>query len=257
MNLPLRLVALIPVAAVSTHAANIALSIRGTDAIWLAGRTDLVIPAYSGTDPVGWIIDRHDFGTPEGLPETFPSFVSVVGGDVVRVADPAIGGVSFFNGIGGLMYGPEGNPGSSSLSEIGGISGYLGTEGALVGVFLDDGVPSAGPAPARLDFSTSASRDFAVLSPALGQVFFIGDGLNSLLDFQEFVAPAGATRLFFGVPDGFGFDGVPGAYDDNDGGYRIQVAINDTPIIPEGQTYLAAAFLALGIGTWSWRRRVA
>jgi hypothetical protein len=197
-------------------------TIKGSDAIFLAGRTDLVIPPTSDPWPGGLI--RHGFPTPEEIQETVPPFIPVSGGDVIRVADPAVGGVSFFNGFGGIVFGPSGSGLSgSNLSSFGGISDYIGPQGPLTGVFLDDSIPVTGPPPA-LDFSPAGlGIDFLTLSPALGQVFYIGDGITGGGTFQEFIAPAGATRLFLGVPDGFGFSGAPGAYDDNDGSYRIRI----------------------------------
>ena len=220
-------------------------TIDGGDAIWLAGRTDLVIPPASDPWPGGLI--RHGGPTPEEIQETMPSFVSVVAGDVIKALDPAVGGISFFNGIGGTIYGPGGNGlDGSNLTSFGGISSYVGPQGPLVGVFLDDSVPSSGP-PAGLNFSsTGIGTDFASITPGLGQVFYIGDGKTSGGDFQEFIAPTGATRLFLGIPDGFGFVGTPGAYDDNDGSYRIRIGVNQIPVIPEPETYaLMLAGLAL------------
>jgi hypothetical protein len=63
--------------------------------------------------------------------------------------------------------------------------------------------------------------------------------------FQTFIAPAGATRLFLGIPDGFGFGGAPGAYDDNDGSYRVIIGVNEIPAIPEPETN---ALLLAGLG---------
>ncbi len=207
-------------------------TLKGSDAIWLAGRTDLAIPDASLPWPGG--LGRHPGPTPEEIKETLPPGFAIGAGQTLRVIDPATGGISFFNGFGGTIYGPEGNgtPGSSSISAFGGISGYLGTQGALVGVFLDDNIPSSG-APATLDFRTVAlGTDFASLSPGLGQVFFIGNGVNSSSILQEFIAPTGATRVFLGITDSFGFNGAPGAFDDNDGSYQIRVGINEDPRNP-------------------------
>ena len=207
-------------------------TLKGSDAIWLAGRTDLVIPDANLPWTAG--MGRHANATPEEIKETLPPGFAIGAGQTLRVLDPATGGISFFNGLGGTIYGPEGNgsPGSSSISAFGGISGYLGTQGALVGVFLDDNIPSAG-APATLNFSSGfLGTDFSSLSPGLGQVFFIGNGINSSSNFQEFVAPSGATRVFLGITDSFGFNGEPGAFDDNDGSYQIRVGINEDPRNP-------------------------
>jgi hypothetical protein len=68
-----------------------------------------------------------------------------------------------------------------------------------------------------LDFSTASSRDFASLSPALKQVFFVGDGETSTGVLQEFVVPAGATRLFIGTMD------EKGRWSDNSGSLSIEV----------------------------------
>jgi hypothetical protein len=233
-------------AAGSAQAASYTVSIDGGDAIWLAGRTDLVIPAAGVLWPGG--LGRHPV-TPEMIQETLPPIIAVSAGDVVRALDPAVGGISFFGGFGGTMFGPGGNtPAGSSLSAFGGISSYLGPQGPLVGVFLNDDVPN-GVAPAGLDFRPEGlGIDFASLSPALGQVFYIGDGKTSGGEFQSFVAPGGATRLALGIPDGFGFVSAPGWYDDNDGGYRVRIGVNEVPAIPEPGTY---ALMALGLASLS------
>lgn len=197
-------------------------------------QADLVTPDASASWPGGLI--RHDSTTPEEIKETLPPGFSDSAGDVIRVLDPADGGISFFNGFGGTIYGPDGNgfPGSSSISSFGGISGYLGTQGALVGLFLDNAIPDSG-APPTLNFSNGGlGVNFSSLSPGLGQVFFIGDGVTDANIFQQFIAPTGTTRFFVGITDAFGFNGAPGAFDDNDGSYRIKISINETPtLVPE------------------------
>ncbi|WP_457576326.1 PEP-CTERM sorting domain-containing protein [Desulfomarina sp.] len=230
---------------VTADALIIDTTIQGSDAIWLAGRTDLTIPPASDPWPGG--LRRHGYPTPEEIQETMPQGFAVSAGDTVRVLDPTIGGISFYNGFGGTVYGPDGNgsPGVSHISSFGGISGYIGTQGALVGLFLNDDIPN-GAAPATLDFSNSGlGVDFLTLSPGLGQVFFIGNGVTSSNDFQEFYAPVGATRLFLGITDAFGFNGRPGAFDDNDGSYRIRVGINEVPTDPVPEP---AAMILFGAG---------
>lgn len=235
------------------------LTVHGSDAIFLAGRTDVTIPAASDpwTGPADSFLIRHISPTPEEILETLPPVVSVAAGDVIRALDPAIGGVNFFNGFGPPYFGPSGNGAAgSSLTALGGISGYLGPQGPLTGVFLDDSIPSSGPAPATLDFTPGGlGLDFLTLTPELGQVFYIGDGVTSGGVFQTFIAPTGATRLFLGIPDGFGFGGAPGAYDDNDGSYRVRIGINEVPppVVPEPSTL---ALLVAGCVAYAGRRVV-
>jgi hypothetical protein len=227
--------------------------IGGGDAIFLAGRTDVVIPAANLPWNTGTFLIRHGGPTPEERLEEVPEFIAVSAGDVVRVLDPAIGGVNFFNGLGPPFFGPGGNGlNGSNLNSLGGISGYIGPQGPLAGVFLNDDIP-LGPAPATLDFTAGDGIEFDSLSPLLGQVFYIGDGVTSGGEFQTFIAPTGATRLFLGIPDGFGFVGGPGAYDDNDGSYRVRIGVNEVPPpVPEPQSL---ALLAAGLGLFGYLAR--
>ena len=112
-------------------------------------------------------------------------------------------------------------PDPSSITAVGSISGISSADnggGYLVGVFLADTVP-AGPPPATLDFT--GDRDFASLSPALAQTFFIGDGRTATGRPQRFHVPTGATRLFFGFADAWFFEGPPGFYADNSGSLKV------------------------------------
>jgi hypothetical protein len=227
-------------------------TVDGPDAIFLAGRTDLMIPAANlpWGGPGDHLI-RHGGPTPEEALESLPPFIPVSGGDIIRVLNPAVGGINFFNGFGPPFFGPSGNGASgSNLTSLGGISGYIGPQGPLAGVFLDNSVPTSGP-PATLNFSPAGiGTDFLTLSPLLKQVFYIGDGVTSGNVFQQFVAPAGATRLFFAIPDGFGFVGAPGAYDDNDGSYQVRVGVNEIPTpaeIPEPASFAIWSLGAVGL----------
>src|SRR2546428_8525050 len=67
----------------------------------------------------------------------------------------------------------------TDVTSYGGISGIdHDTNGFLVGVFLNPSEPMD-PAPPVLDFrGTAVGTNFSTLSPVVGQIFFIGDGLT-------------------------------------------------------------------------------
>jgi hypothetical protein len=123
--------------------------------------------------------------------------------------------------------GPDGNPWPADISSYGGIAGirHPGKAMFLAGVFLTDSEP-ADPAPQRLDFSSS--DNFASLSPAVGQTFFVGDGLTGTGSGsrQQFHVPPAATRLFLGFADGYNFSGPPGNYSDNGGALTAVVEVS-------------------------------
>ena len=112
--------------------------------------------------------------------------------------------------------GPDGLAYPTDIVSYNNISGITHPRRSmfLVGVFLADSLPAA--APARLDFTDDA---FTALSPAIGQTFFIGDGLTraGTGTHQQFAVPSTATRLFLGFADASYFRGNPGAYFDNSG----------------------------------------
>src|SRR5581483_2059929 len=116
------------------------------------------------------------------------------------------------------------------VNAYGGISGYHGENAfPLVGVFVSGATPQA-PPPATLDFTSAGlGRNFTTLSPALGQLFFIGDGRTDGGALQTFNAPAGATRLYVGFADAPNFNGDPGNYFDNAG--SLNVTVTATPAL--------------------------
>lgn len=69
--------------------------------------------------------------------------------------------------------------------------------GSLVAVFLDD-TPTQNrtTTPPRLRFGSEINRNFKILEPTVGQIFFIGDGKDSVGNLQAFLVPQGATRLY-------------------------------------------------------------
>lgn len=236
-----------------------------TDVVFLAGRSDVTIPELGVYDP-SFPIARHGYVIPDFNREQFPQLVTVEAGDVVRLSDPVVGGIHFFNGLGPPFFGPDGDGGGGSyIDPLGGLSGYIGPRGVLTGVFLDDQNPKDLAPPPTLDFSTGAiGQDFQQFSPLLRQVFYIGNGVDEQepAEFQRFVAPPGATRLYLGIADGFGFVGAPGAYEDNDasveGGYHIIVGVNSDPVIPPGPTPIPLPAGVWGglvaLGWIGWRR---
>jgi hypothetical protein len=120
-----------------------------------------------------------------------------------------------------------------------GIAGLTAPIGSLIGVFLDDALPGMpkppvqpspappGPPPVPLAppfslFDTQASRDYLSLSPVLKATFFIGDGRTSTGESQVVIAPPGATRLFLGTMDGYGWYS-------NGGQFQVTVSIVPEP----------------------------
>jgi hypothetical protein len=217
----------------TTAVASQEVLVHATDAIHLAGRNDVAIPAIGG-DLSGFPLQRPDVAVGQ-LAETRPNEVAVGGGAVL--AFDATGEATFSPTD--VPSGPDGDV-AKDVTAVGGISGYVGPGGALVGVFLDDQPPLTDP-PDALDFSPQGlGIDFAGLAPELGQVFFIGDGLRGTGtgSRQHYTVPDGATRLFFGTLDGSGVaHSTPGYYVDNDGQFDL--------VVPE-PTGATAAFAASG-----------
>lgn len=120
-------------------------------------------------------------------------------------------------GTGEPTSGPEGGRcagGVTNLEPADGISGVVdGTRTQfLVGVFLA-GRPPASPPPS-LDVAPGQPGEAASRAPALGQTFYLGASGTTAI-------PAGATDLYLGFADGWGFQGAPSYYGDNTGGFRV------------------------------------
>jgi hypothetical protein len=137
--------------------------------------------------------------------------------------------------------GPDGNLGADAIiganSQLSGITIRGGLSLPLMGVFLDNGLPGA--APASLDFRNV--ENFASLSPLLGQLFWVGDGLTGTNSGspQIFNVPDTATRLFLGF-----YDPQP---NDNSGVLTAQFTVTGTGAVPEPASgwLLAIGLLAL------------
>ncbi len=137
--------------------------------------------------------------------------------------------------------GPDGsaaiNPVTVEIEDRFGLTNITAPMSSLIGVFMNNGARGIAT-PADLDFSTNASRNFTSLSPELNQVFFIGDGMTDTGTLQDFVSPNGATTLYLGTMDRFGWGNNLGAL--------------DVTVVPAPG---AAALAALGLGTLVRRRR--
>jgi len=192
-----------------------------------------------------WLAGMPD-GSVSGLAQAYDTAPS---NSPVQVAGFAIngGGVFTFSATGVEAHahgyplvGADGDVASLASRSVGaenGIADLLAPFDALLGVFLDDHVPSNFSAPGTLDFSTGSERDFLTLHPALRQPFFIGDGLTSSGVTQQFIAPGGATRLFLGPMDSWNWA-------DNVGGFTVTVTVVPPPTIttqPQSHTVNAGS----------------
>jgi hypothetical protein len=195
--------------------------------IHLAGRTDITIPAL-GQDSDVTIFSCRDGGV---IQETFPPGYQITPGAAFTFS--ATGLTNFYGGTPEEGFPPDGDPSGleAEIFSFGGISGYRGPAGALLGLFLDDNIPNGEP-PDPLDFTASGlGVDFRQLEPQVGQVFFIGDGRASNGQTQTFIAPSNATRLFIGLVDGYSFYGDPTCYADNTGSFDYRLDA-DQPFEP-------------------------
>lgn len=194
--------------AVFNPAISIDLPVPASSNPWLAGMPDGTLanptPPKSTVrrDQAGPYTDPAGVFHPNGESPAQLTGMSITPGTALNF--DAIAGTGQ-HGPTQTIVGPDGNTAKIQAHKAGaehGKSSLKAPIDAVVGVFLDDDVPSGSPPP-DLDFSTESSRDFTSLSPQLKQVFFIGDGKTSSGAVQQFTVPQGATRLFIGKMDGY------------------------------------------------------
>ena len=137
--------------------------------------------------------------------------------------DP-VDGAEFFNHSGG---------------DNNGISAVRAPISALMGVFLGPDQPNLTATPPELNFET-LGLNLSSLSPQLKQLFFIGDGKTDANQVQLFIIPTGATRLYLGTMDGFGWF-------NNTGAITVDVAV-----VPEPSSL---AFMLAGLAGVGWLTR--
>jgi hypothetical protein len=218
-----------------------------------AVRADVVAVVVPGTaDP--WLA-----GMPNGS--------TASSGDVAPAESPvritglnyAGGGVLTFSVKGSVNYAgaPPTDPPDGDVNYVihhataaeNGMSDVVSPVDALMAVFLAVVPPNAIAAPATLDFSTPASRDYTTLSPLLQQVFFVGDGLTSTNVVQQIQIPVGATAFYLGTMDGFGWS-------NNSGSFNVQVTGPGHSAVPEpGPLVLAGTGILVVLGICAWKRR--
>lgn len=177
-------------------------TVPGTACSWLAGMFDGALANVGTLEP------------PDVAPDQSPVLAPICvepGATIHWSAVGLVGHPGVYEDQTGAD-GAAGYPLSHETGEENGLSDVSCPINALIGVFLGPDQPDLLMVPAALDFSSPLSRDYLVLTPELQQVFFMGDGLTSDGEVQALVSPAGATRLFLGSMDGYGWANNSGEF---------------------------------------------
>ena len=218
------------------YASSYSLTVAGTSDLWLAGM---------GVGATASSVDSAPGQSPIQV-----AGLSLIGGERL-VFSSVTGGVLNKPGCPAICDGPDG---SSLIAHIAGaengLSSVVAPLNSLIGVFLPAVSPHLASAPSALNFGPGGlGTNFTTLAPALQQIFFIGNGRNSASQLQEFVAPAGAARLFLGTMDGF-------EWLNNTGSFLVEI---DTLSVVSTAAAISnpepASLLLLGTGLLALRRR--
>jgi hypothetical protein len=170
-------------------------TVNGTSDIWLSG-----MPAGSNA---GWS------DSPANAPSTLA--MNVMPGTTITLSATGMtsnkGNVSTIGaqGASNITSHMAGSPDGNYNGLQNGIQSLTAPQNALIGVFLGNAQPNTVTPPSTaLDYSAAATRDESEYnSLATQQPFFIGSGQTSGGGTQSFVVPAGATRFYLGVFDGW------------------------------------------------------
>jgi hypothetical protein len=173
-------------------AASAALVLAGASAqasVFVSAKDDIFLAGLSA--PPIFPPSQTQTAVPGNGAGLLPVAVPVTAGEVLDLV--ATGTADCGVGCNPAGSGPGGDPefGTASIAGYDNVGPYTGTPGLgfqLLGVFNN------GPTP---------------YAP-----FVIGVG-------GTFTVPTGATILYLGLPDGFSYQGPPGTYNDNTGGFTI------------------------------------
>jgi hypothetical protein len=221
----------------------------GAAGAFIAGTLAVAIPASAATLSVPGTSDPFLAGMPSGstccsgdsAPGQSPVYAGAVTGGATITFTDVSGSVSYGGGtptdppIGDVSYTINTPDYEGGQTVINGIAGYQNAPvDALIAVFLGPGQPNLTPASTELDLSAGTT------TPGLQQIFYVGDGFgyeNTSGTTQSFTVPTGATRLYLGTVDGYGWNNNTGA---------IEVTVNGLSSgVPEPAIW---ATMLLGVG---------
>ncbi len=154
------------------------LTVSGKACPFFAGQSFPVPPATTG--------DSSDYHGDQTDPTIMPPHIGVCMGSMVSISAEGIWGHPQLSGPDGY---DKWAPTHNEYVNLGGISRATARRNTLLGVFLTDDPPDPGAMPPELTSPTT--------SPLLQQAFAIGSSLEYI------TVPEGATRLYFGLNDGY------------------------------------------------------
>jgi len=220
-------VIMLAVGLVGGAGANAAIVVPGTSDMWLAGMPDGSTSSAGDSAPLHSPVLASTIDLTQGT----VLFTSVTGKVSYGGGCPSSSACSAADGY-------DGNWWSHTPGALNGISNINAPINSLLGVFLSDEAPDASAAPSALNFFESG-LNFTSLAPELKQVFFIGDGRTDSGELQTFYVPDGATRLYLGTMDGYGWY-------NNTGEFNVEVA-PEVPLPPTALLFLSGMASLFGI----------